>query len=193
MSNKLRSLKRKTYTQATDFSLATVKNWLKMDELTADDAIITSLIESGVSCAEDYTGQVFGTATYTATYDYIYERDIRLLYSPVVSVEELRGIDEDGTVSVMDSDDYYVIVGDNGSVNVKLGSRLPDSDRCSARHQIDYTVGMGNGAVPQSIIDGVNIYVQDLYENRKSMTEKSLNEAPFDSKALWAKHRVNLI
>lgn len=193
MSNKLRSLERKTYTQATDFSLVDIKNWLKMDELTADDALITSLIKSGVNCAEEYTGQVFGVATYTATYDYIYSREIRLLYSPIVSIQEIRGTDEDGTENVLDPNDYYVVTGNNGSANIKIGGSLPDSDRCSARYQIDYTVGLGDGVVPQPIIDGVNIYVNDLYENRKSMTEKSLSEAPFDSKMLWSKHRINLM
>lgn len=193
MSNKFRSLTRTSYTQATDFALADVKNWLKMDDLTADDALITGLISTAVGEAEKHTGLVFGQAIYTAVYDEIYHDEIKLLNSPVISVEEVRGMNEDGTSNVLSSSSYYVVTGNNGSLNLKFIGALPYSDRCSAKYEIDYTVGIADGKVPQPIIDGVKIYVNDMYENRQSMTEDNLSIAPVSSRLLWNPFVVNII
>lgn len=86
-------------------TLAAAKSFLKVTA-TADDDLITSIIDAVLLYAESYTGREFRANTWIAYFDYFFDR-IRLHRFPVDTITSVEHEVDDSDVAV-DSDVYYL-------------------------------------------------------------------------------------
>jgi len=156
-----------------------------------EDALIDGLIEAATDQIERYIRRALINRTYTQTTDTFFgNRElpdwegvvqmpiaafstgvIELWYPPLVSVEEVRGIAEDGTPTVFPSTNYVVDMSTPdiyGRLALQPGAALPADLRYVNSMEVDYIAGYGANPedVPQSIRQGILRLINYLYNNR---------------------------
>lgn len=71
-----------------------------------DDAVLTALILAARQWCEGETGAIFAERSFKATLDY-FPAEIRLPVGPVISVDQLDYLDENGALQTLDPLNYY--------------------------------------------------------------------------------------
>lgn len=114
---------------------------------------------------------------------------IELPRPPLVSVTEVRTVDEDDNPTVYDSDNYYIRTNpDPGQLVLKFGATPPiNTDRFHGGYEIEYIAGYGASGnfVPDAINLGMIMWVADVYENRVP-----ISEPPGIVKTIMAPYRI---
>lgn len=153
-------------------TLTESKQWARVD-ITDDDPLISSLIQSARIEAEEFTNRAFIDQTWELKLD-CFPAAIDLPKAPLSNVESINYVDSDGVTQAFTD---FVITGSNG------GARLVPAYSFSwptTRSQVDavtitFIAGYGsNGSfVPELIKSALNVRVNDLYVNREE--SKSLD------------------
>lgn len=90
---------------ASPISLDDAKVYLKVTT-TADDDLITALIDTVVLFAEKYTGREFRANVWTAYYDWFFDR-MQLSRVPVDTIDSVEYL-ASGSLEAVDTDVYYL-------------------------------------------------------------------------------------
>ena len=135
-----------------------------------EDSLIADFIVSARMAAEQYLRRSLITRTIQAKIDYWLENQLDLPMPPLISVSNVATLDEDGTETEYDSDNYYVITDSvPGKIIIKSGIAKPyNYDREKGGILIEYTAGYGTNRddVPTPIRVGIMLWTMNIYENR---------------------------
>jgi len=173
-------------------SLDLAKSHLKV-ETNEDDDLIIILIEVVRKWAEG----TLNRALISQTWNYFINRfvdKIPLPKGPVISITQIDYIDTDGVTQTLSSSIYDADVnGIDGFVRRAYNQVWPSIRNTHNAITITYVVGYGTKSsdIEKPIIQGMLIYLADLYENRESFIQGGVvNNAPFSADALLAPYRV---
>lgn len=191
-------------------SLSEAKAFLRID-ISTDDTLITTLIESAKDYAEEYMGRTLINTTYklsldgfiedqvpikegiyTAPYLSFYKQYIPLARPPLASVTHIKTFDDDNTETTFASSKYHVDKARNpGRIVLKDGETWPTSLRTANGIEITYVAGYGTAAsdIPSAIKVGLREHITYLYEHRGEV-EANLKNFPLIAKQLYQPYRV---
>lgn len=193
-----------TAATALPVTLDEAKAHLRVD-VTADDALITSLISAATLEAEHLMQRAVMPQTWTLTLDsfrphpahyWLTKRPpqaIELNRPPVAGVVSVQYVDSKGVAQTLDPGTYQLIKGEYGGVIVpNFGLQWPDTRRQPAAVQITFNCGYADAAsVPELIKAWVKLRIGTLYENREMFavdTRLTFVDLPFDG--LLDRYRV---
>lgn len=152
----------------TPVSLTEAKLFLKMDDITEDDTLITILIGAAVQQVETAIGRCLINQTWTQTFtDW---NDSLVLYrSKVSSISSVKYYDADGVLQTLSSSVYEVDGLEPSTIRLKQDQDWPVHDGRNDGIQVVYIAGYGASAsyVPESLKVLVLIVLSWLYENRQ--------------------------
>lgn len=168
-----------------------VKLYARIDG-SSEDTLIESFITAVRKTTEAYLGRALISQTITASLDVfgyfnrVYSlgidpysgcdfwrygsQVIELPRPPLISVTEVRTVDEDGTETTYSSDNYYIrTVPEPGQLVIKFEKTPPiNTERYYGGYEIEFVAGYGTAVtdVPENIKLGMLMWVADVYENR---------------------------
>lgn len=154
-------------------TLAEAKLHLRID-FSADDDLITSLIEASRVRCEAEIGQAF----VTTVFDYYLDRwptnergamlwKFQLPRAPVASVASITYYDSTNALTTWSTSEYDVSTGSPGRIGVGLGYVFPVTYNRMDAIKIRFTAGYGAAsAVPANIKAAIKADLTNLYENR---------------------------
>jgi uncharacterized phiE125 gp8 family phage protein len=162
---------------AEPLTLAEAKLHLKMDGISADDDLITSLIIAARQYAENYCNRGFITQTITQVYNRFPEFDgiLRLAVSPLVSVTSVVYKDENGDDQTWAGANYVV---DNytepGEISLANSKIYPTTLNQKNAITVVYQAGYGGSAdVPSAVKQAMLLLIGHFYVNREdTVSEK---------------------
>ena len=172
------------------WTLSEVKNYLKVDT-SADDTLITTLLQSAREVAERYLNQALITQTITEKLDRLNSPVLYLSVSPVIAVSSFQYADSQNTTQTYNSSNYIVDTFEKPArLSVAYGKTWPTLYGNINDVTITYTAGYGTepSGVPMQIRQAVLMMVADGYDNREDYVKK----LPTASEYLLDQYRVQL-
>lgn len=169
-------------------TLTEAKLHLRVDT-SADDALITSLIEAARQAAESFCARQFVTATWQYTLDAFPEDDtINLPRPPLQSVTTLKYVDTAGATQTLSASKYTVDTSKFvGRIVPAYGESWPSTYGHIEDVEVTYVAGYGAAAaVPEAIKAAIKLLVADMYEHREAGTEGRVESNPTVERLLWA-------
>jgi uncharacterized phiE125 gp8 family phage protein len=113
---------------------------------TTEDSVFTILITSARQELEKYTASSFAEKTIHATWIKMPEdNELELPYGPVISVDKVYKIDEEGTEEELVLNTDYHIYGDQDAI-VKIESFWSSGIKAERSVRVEYKAGYGNVA-----------------------------------------------
>jgi uncharacterized phiE125 gp8 family phage protein len=179
-------------------TLTELKEHLRVDH-TDEDTLITSLITAARNIAEDYCERSFITQTWkmymndwpivgSSRRPYLneYNAGIRLPRGKVISVTTVKLSTTTSLDTTVASSEYYTsLETDVAEIRAVDGwdateTGIPNSI------EIAYVCGYGDAiSVPQSIKSAILMIASDLYEYRKSNSDRTVNRVGYLGKEAW--------
>ena len=172
------------------WTLSEVKNYLKVDT-SADDTLITTLLQSAREVAERYLNQALITQTITEKLDRLHNPTIYLSVSPVISVSSFQYADSQNTTQTYNASNYIVDTFEKPArLSLAYGKTWPTLYGNINDVTITYTAGYGATAssVPMQIRQAILMMIADSYDNREDYVKK----LPTASEYLLDQYRVQL-
>lgn len=149
-------------------TVAEATKWARITD-TTENSLITSLIKAATANAEQITGRVFVTQTWTLSLDEFAD-EIQLL-QPLASVSSITYIDTNGANQTL-SNSVYVADTVEGKVYPAYNQTWPSVRAIPNAITITFVSGYGAAtAVPESIKSWIRIRVATLYEHREAIAE----------------------
>jgi uncharacterized phiE125 gp8 family phage protein len=220
------SLKLKTPPATEPVTLAEAKAYLDIEVTdTVDDALLTGIISALREKCEAFTGRALITQTWTLRFDFFPTRQkkgaplegfhqvpvdhfdepvevIKISKVPLLSVTHLKTFDSANVETVFDASNYFVDVhSEPGRIGLNQGSTWPVGLRRMNAVEIEFISGYGDAsAVPQSIKQGMLLWIKLLMANKSklfesddnssnSLSELNLKEVPPQIMAFWSPYR----
>lgn len=170
-------------------TLGETKEHCRVDE-TVDDMLISAYIKAAREMAETWTRTALITQTWELVLDAFPASDeILIPLPPLVSVTSIKYTSSADVEATVTSTDYRVITTTwPGKIKLKTGYSWPSTTLKEAEGVvIRFVAGYGAAMnVPQSIKQGMLLYVGHLYENREgSLVGVAAQELPMGVEALW--------
>lgn len=170
-------------------SLAEAKSHLRVDS-TADDVLISALLDAVTAEVEDLTARKLVTQTWKWFFDAFPEGDTLLFpVAPLASVTHVKTYDQESPVNATTfAATSYVV--DTSSAPARLvlrsGSSWPsDPFREANGIEVQFVSGYGAAtAVPERIKLAIKIWVAHLYENREALAPVALQKIPLSVESL---------
>lgn len=168
------------------------KNFCKVTG-TAEDSLFTILITAARQALEEYTQSSFAEKTLHCTWvempdDHILE----LPYGPVISVDAVYWIDEEGTEEAATLNDDYWVYGDQDAV-IKMTTYWTTGLKRTSSVRVEYTAGYGHAnteTLPAPLKLAILKQINTDYELREDIGQgTTLSNA---SKTLAAPYRKKL-
>ena len=172
------------------WTLSEVKNYLKVDT-SADDTLITTLLQSAREVAERYLNQALITQTITEKLDRLNSPVIYLSVSPVISVSSFQYADSQNTTQTYNAANYIVDTFEKPArLSVAYGKTWPTLYGNINDVTITYTAGYNTepSGVPMQIRQAILMMIADSYDNREDYVKK----LPTASEYLLDQYRVQL-
>jgi len=168
---------------AEPVTLAEAKAHLRL-EIDADDGLVAALIAAARSAVENETRRVLMAQTWRTAFSDWPEAGVALPVVPVLSVEAVRWLDDDGAATVLDEEDWLF---DPGEERVRLLAAEPDA----ASFEIDFIAGYGEtgGAAPAPLRQAILMLLAHWYEHRSAAISGALEVVPTGVRALIAPYR----
>lgn len=190
------SHKVKTAAGSYPVTLAEAKLHLKMDDISADDDLITSLIIAATQNAQDYTGIFFIDTVIEEVFDSFPKGSKQSLYltvGEVSSVASVKYYDENEVLQTWNSSNYIVdTYRSQARIATAQNADFPtySTDRINSV-VVEYTSGFGSAAsnVPDVIKAAIKLTIGHLYTYR----EDSVKKLPTAAEYLLNPYRVGLI
>ena len=154
-------------------SLSEAKLWLKVD-FSADDDLITALIQAAREMVENYTNRKLMPQTVTERFNSFPSENIVLSAAPLASVTSINYTDEDGAPQVLNSSKY--IVQDYAlpaQISVAYSETWPTTRDEANAVNVVYVVGYADAdSVPQALKNAIKMTLAYMYENRTDKVKK---------------------
>jgi len=186
------SWKLKTAPATEPVSLSEMKLHLKMDDISADDSLITSLITAARMNCERHCNMGFIKQYWTYTSDKL-ENMFYLNKYPVSDIVEIKYYSSAGNeLTTLDPDLYDVdLQNAPARISKAWNATYPEIYTRINAVQIEIEIGYANAAaVPDDIKAAIKLLVAHLYENRESVViGRMVNELPMGVKYLLSNYR----
>lgn len=152
-------------------TLADMKAYLKIPvSLTADDTLITALLEAATVYGEKYTGRSFRPQTFELLLDEFSDR-ICLRRSPVNAIITVKHLVADTPVTVASSVYYLKTLQQWSEILLKDGETWPDdTDELEQAITIEFTT-MKYTKAAELIDTAIKLHVAAMYFNRGDCVE----------------------
>ncbi len=146
-----------------------VKTYARIDG-SSENNLIDVFIQAVREATEKFLGRALINQTITVSLNVWPISPITLPRPPLVSITEVRTVNEDLSESVYSSDNYYVRINpEPGELVIKFDKTDPiNTDRYFGGYEIEFIAGYGDsvGDVPEAIKLGIIEWVKEIYENR---------------------------
>lgn len=156
---------------------------------TTEDTLIDGFIQSVREATENYLGRALIRQKIRLSLDYWPGYIIEVPRPPLISVEEIKLLDEEDSEEVYVSTNYFVVVDSiPGQIVIRTDCTLPqNTSRFTAGIQVLYFAGYGPLAtnVPRTIRDAMMLWVMQIYEQRNLTPEP-----PPEAKVMLSGFRV---
>ena len=123
------------------------------------------------------------------------KREVRLPFSPLVSVTHVKTYDDDDTATTMATSTYYVdTAADSGRIVLRTGQTWPDMLRVANALEVQYVAGYGASSsdVPDAIRQGALIMAAHLFENPDLVVKgEGVATIPSLVAACWNPYRIS--
>ena len=176
---------------AEPVELSEVKNFCKVTG-TQDDALITLLTTSARKALEKYTSSSFGEKTIHAYWQQIPgDWIVELPYGPIISVDAIYKIDEQGTEEALTLNTDYYVIGDQ-DFKIKLEQFWSTGYTVSRSLRVEYTAGYGNSAtepLPDELRMAIMKQVSTDYNFRDNIQDAGSTALANNAKSLAAPYR----
>lgn len=170
-------------------------------KFTAVDAVEDTLISGWITAArenvEKLTGLKLISQVWKAVYDgYPEERVIKLPFSPVISVDEIKTTDKAAAAVVFASSNYVtdlisiparVVLKDTASWPAPSAGLLEVN---AVEVKCTYGYGVAAASVPAGLKSAIMLLAAHLYENREATSVVTFSELPMGIQALIAPYRT---
>ncbi len=170
------------------WTVSEVKNYLKIDT-SADDTLISVLIQSARQVAESYLNQALITQTITEKLDRLNNPTIYLSVSPVIAVSSFQYADSNNTTQTFSADNYIVDTFTKPArLALGFSKTWPTLYGNINDVTITYTAGYSSqpSGVPYQIRQAILMMIADSYDNREDYVKK----LPTASEYLLDNYRV---
>lgn len=163
---------------AEPVTLTEAKAHLRVDA-SDEDALITQLIVSARTLAEQKAGRAIATATYTLKLDAFPAGEIRLDWAPVASVTQVSYVDTAEATQVLSSTLYTLDAHNEPAwLLPAYGTEWPDTLDTANAVTVTYVAGEGTSA-PESAKSWILLHVGHWYKNREAATDRAYSALPF--------------
>lgn len=148
------------------------------------------LIMDAVSAAREYVENHLGFAITDWTLEYVLDEfpddDLELLIGPVVSVESIKYIDDEGDEQTLDEADYILYT--HVSPAIVTIDAWPATDDVLGAVRVRYVVGPSSDSpptpIPRLAMQAVKLLTAHFYRNREATTDEQLESVPLGVEAL---------
>ena len=157
------------------------KNYLKIDT-SADDTLISDMVDAATNYCENYLGQKFITQTIAEVFDKIPKPKIGDLFPtlfltvhPVQSVTSITYTDTNETEQTWNASLYKVDTYRKAArITPAYGEVFPDILAEINSLTVTYVAGYGDASsdVPASIRQAVRLVLSDMYHNRSDFVKE---------------------
>lgn len=175
-------------------SVAEAKLYCKVQDM-ADDALFPVLITSARRMLEKYTMTSFAEKTLHATWvETPKDNVIELPYGPIISVDKIYRIDEEGTEEELVLNSDYYVMGDQDAI-IKITSYWSSGKVYVNSIRAEYKAGYGNTAtevLPAELKLAILKQVATDYELRENIVQGITTVLSNESKVLAAPYRKKL-
>lgn len=179
---------------AESIELEEAKNFCKVTG-TADDSLLMALITSAREALEQYTASTFDQKTIYATWIEIPDSwSLELPYGPVISVDRVYSITDEGIETLLTVNADYYVYGDTDAI-VKVSQFWSTGERVKRSIRVEYKAGYGNvltGALPESLRLAMLKEIATQYKFRDDISEVGVTLLSNSSKAMAAPYRKQL-
>jgi uncharacterized phiE125 gp8 family phage protein len=182
----------------TPVTLAEAKAFCRVDvDLTADDTLITALIDSVVATGEQYTNRCFVTRTIEGYYSGMCTSQLEQSYflhvrrAPLIAISAVEYYSDDAYTAFTD----FTLRQTHGFSRILFPSGVTDAviDADAVYPwKVTFTAGYGAAAdVPQDIKQALLAHVNFLYENRGDVIADGKIGMPLETVAIYrGKYRI---
>lgn len=140
-----------------------------------EDTLLEGFIVATRQAAEQYLNRALLCRKIRLVYDEWFCRTIELPSPPLISIDGVYTVDEDGVTTEYSSDNYYIVTEHlPGQLVIKRSATMPiNTTRDTGGYRVEYFAGYGELAtdVPQQIREALKLWATALYENRAITTE----------------------
>ena len=137
----------------------------------SEDELITSFIESVTETVEEWLGRALLEQSIVMSIDWWPRLKIGLPRPPLISVTEVRTLDEDDVATVYAATNYFIDTStEPGLLIIKHGATPPQNTvRFQSGYEIELKGGYGTAAsdVPAGIKTGIKAWVSNVYDTRQ--------------------------
>jgi uncharacterized phiE125 gp8 family phage protein len=137
---------------------------------TEEDVLLVEYIATAVQAVEDATGRALLPQVWEFRPAPTDCHEIRLPMAPVLSVQEVASLADDGTATVLPLTDYRAVLP-SGPTCGRGGIYL--SGGAGQGLRIRYQAGYRDGQIPSPLRSAVLLLTGSLYENREAESERS--------------------
>lgn len=155
-----------------------------------EDGLIGAYVTAATDAASDRLQRALVPTRYRLTLD-SFPDAIELILPPIISVQSVKYIDENGDQQTLDPQDYFLdSVSEPGYLVPAAGRAWPATqDRINAV-EVEYTAGYADSAIPSPIKTWILLAMGDLYEQRTRSAEKPVvpqffAESLLDTYKIW--------
>ena len=162
---------------------------------TDEDPLFAILIKSARQALEQYTSSSFGEKTIHLTFvetpkDDTYE----IPYGPVISIDKVYRIDEEGVEDELTLNSDYYVLGDQDAI-IKISRYWSSGNYTSTSIRIEYTAGYGDTAtetLPEPLKLAILKQIATDYELRENISLGGATVLSNESKSLAGPYRKKL-
>lgn len=147
-----------------------VKLYARIDG-KSEDELITSFIESVTDTTEEWLRRALLSQSIVMSMDWWPRLKISLPRPPLISITQVRTLDEDDVATVYDAANYFIDTSmEPGLLVLKHGVTPPQNTvRFQSGYEIELKGGYGTvaSAVPAGIKTGIKAWVANVYDTRQ--------------------------
>lgn len=185
----------KTDLTSEPVSVAEAKTFCRAPSGTQDDALFAILIKSARQSLEQYTQSSFAEKTIHATWVESPKDDVfEIPYGPIISVDHVYQIDEEGAEEELVLNSDYYVYGDQDAI-LKI-SKYWSTGVVSLRSiRVEYKAGYGDTStetLPEPLKLAVMKQVATEYELREDITVGGASVLSNESKVIAGPYRKKL-
>lgn len=182
------NFKTTSYPTVEPVSLSEMKEHLRITD-TNEDTLIESYIRAATEWAQNYENRAYCFQQITTHYPAFDDKMI-LPINPVVSIESITYIDDNGTTQTLDSSLYEL---DNYScpafIYPAYNASLPSVRSVINTIEVIYYAGYVSDTsnlddIPERVKQAIKLVVGHLFEHRLENSEVTLSTIPFAAKNL---------
>lgn len=175
----------KIITSATfePISVADAGEYLRVDDLVADTALLGSLITASRQAVEQFLNRYIAEQTVETAYNGFSAELV--LSSPVISVTSVKYLDSNGTEQTLATNQYLVDTYSEPAAitpayNVTYPATYPVPNSVKVRYVVGFTSGGSpdTNPLPKPIRHAMMLIIGDLYANREGQSDKAYQINP---------------